>query len=114
MRSWLKVGSHRKSACSEEGENGRANEEAGSSPALYNSVSQGLSDATTECLQQGELSEDYRLCFRTCVSRAHTSNFLLLYRLFPYFFTHSKITKANPAVDFVIVVVVFSGGLLSA
>lgn len=44
-----------------------ANQKAASGPALYNSVSQGLSDATTEFLQPGRLSVDYRLRLR-----AHT------------------------------------------
>lgn len=54
------------------GGGGVANQKAAPGPAVYNSVSQGLSDATTEFLQPGRLWEDYRLRLR---ARTHTQTY---------------------------------------
>lgn len=56
------------------GENSGANEKAASSPALYNSVSQRLSDAITKFLQLGDFQ--WTIGFpELCVQRARTHQF---------------------------------------
>lgn len=83
------------------GESSGANGKAASSPTLYNSLSQGLSDATTKFPQLGEFH--WTIGFpKPCVPRAHAHHFFIAILLCAL---HNKRTAS---VDFV-----YSGGLLS-
>lgn len=100
-RSWLKAGFHHDLPGAQEGGNRGANGKAAFSTTLYNSVSQGLSDATTKFSQLGQFQ--WTIGFpKPCVQIAHTHHF------FTAILLCALHNKRNPSVDFV-----YSGGLLS-